>query len=103
MHFKTKIDLYLSKFQHKLVNITGDNLTMFKERIKLYSDIELEALLETFRSQISNSGLQSGIHQIFYTGTSVVEKVACGYGLKLQGYANNLTKNEEFCVSKKKN
>ena len=89
----TKIDLYLSKFQHKLVNITGDNLTMFKERIKLYSDIELESLLETFRSQISNSGLQSGIHQIFYTGTSVVEKVACGYGLKLQGYANNLSKN----------
>ena len=24
----TKIDLYLSKFQHKLVNITGDNLTI---------------------------------------------------------------------------
>ena len=69
----TKIDLYLSKFQHKLTNITGDNLTLFKERIKLYSDIELEALLETIRSQISNSGLQSGIHQIFYTGTSVVE------------------------------
>ena len=38
--------------------------------------------------------MQSGIHQIFYTGTSVVEKVACGYGLKLQGYANNLSKNE---------
>ena len=69
----TKIDLYLSKFQHKLVNITGDNLVLFQERIKLYSDIELEALLETFRSQISNSGLQSGIHQIFYTGTSVVD------------------------------
>mgnify|MGYP000202267577 CR=1 FL=1 len=89
----TKIDLYLSKFQHKLTNITGDNLTLFKERIKVYSDIELEALLETIRSQISNSGLQSGIHQFFYTGTTVVEKLGCNYGLKLQGYANNLSKN----------
>jgi len=89
-----KIDLYIDKFPQKLVCITGENIVIFKEKLKFYSDFELEALLETIRTRISSNGLQSGMHTIFFTGTSLIENVGCNFGLKLKGYSDNLARNQ---------
>ena len=89
-----KIDLYVDKFPQKLTCITGENVVVFKEKLKYYSDFELEALLETIRTRISSNGLQSGMHTIFFTGTSLVENVGTRFGLKLKGYSDNLAKNQ---------
>ena len=91
----SKIDAYINSFGHKITDITGPNLTLWRDSLKNYYDLELQALLETIRSKVSSTGLQSGIHVIFHTATSVLENLGTNVaGLKLKGLADNLTRNQ---------
>jgi hypothetical protein len=89
----SKIHSYIEKFQHKLYEITGTNLVLFKESLKGYSDVEIAALLETIKTKISSNGINSGIHHIFHVGATVVENLGPILGLNLKNYADNLARN----------
>ena len=80
----SKIDSYVEKFSHKLNEITGNNLVIFKESLKGYSDVEIAALLETIKTKISSTGINSGIHHLFYTGCMIVENLGPVVGLNLK-------------------
>ena len=94
--FISRIEAYIDKFSYKLDDVIGNNPRLFKEQIKTYTDEELENLLDTIRTKISCSGLRSGIHQIFFTGTSVIENIAIQNNFKLQGYSEALSKNDNL-------
>ena len=76
-----------------MYEIIGTNTIIFKESLKGYSDIEIEALLETIKTKISSTGINSGIHHLFYTSTKIVENLGPVVGLNLKNYADNLARN----------
>ena len=46
--------------------------------------------------QASNSGLSDGAHLAFITASRGVENIGCRFGLKLQGYADSLSTNQNI-------
>lgn len=93
----TKITAYFRAFPMKVSPITaGVPVETYIQNLQAKNDEELNGILSAIRYRISNSGLSDGAHLGFIAAARGVENIGCQFGLKLQGYADSLTTNQNI-------